>query len=89
MVRFCGMMPSSDIERQEIFKDMSDLEIIIQAGVNGWTIIYADGSTNYADKLDTVDNNFNEALAVAESCLGKLIHIESEPWSDFLEEEQI
>lgn len=87
MVRFCGMMPSSDIERQEIFKDMSDLEIVIQAGVKGWTIIYADGSTDYVDKVDTVDNNFNEALTVAESCLGKLIHIEGEPRSDFLEEE--
>lgn len=76
MVRFCGMMPSSDIERQEIFKDMSNLKIIIQAGVKGWTIIYADGSTDYADKVDTVNNNFNEALGVAESCLGKLIHIE-------------
>ncbi len=87
MVRFCGMMPSSDIEKQEIFKDMSNLKIIIQAGVNGWTIIYADGSTDYMDKVDTVDDNFNEALAVAQSCLGKLIHIEDEPWSDFLEEE--
>ena len=87
MVRFCGMMPSGDVERQETFKDRSDLEIIIQAGVKGWTIIYADGSTNYADKVDTVNNNFNEALAIAESCLGTLIHIEGEPWSDFLEEE--
>ena len=87
MVRFCGMMPSGDVERQETFKDRSDLEIIIQAGKKGWTIIYADCSTNYADKIDTVDNNFNEALTVAESCLGKLTPVVEEFYDEIFEED--
>lgn len=36
MKRFFGMMPSDKIKKEEHFRDKSNLEIIIQAGENGW-----------------------------------------------------
>jgi hypothetical protein len=38
--------------------------VTIQAGENGWTILYADHSSKYSDQLDTVDENFNKAMEV-------------------------
>ena len=64
MNRFMGMMPSSEIEREEKFKVGLGSTVIIQAGGNGWTILYADSSSEYKDVLDTTDNNFNKAMEV-------------------------
>ena len=62
MNRFFGMMPSNEIEMQKTFVDDLGLKIEIQAGKNGWTILYADSSSTYNDIIDTVENNFNSAL---------------------------
>lgn len=65
MNRFLGMMPSSEIKREERFKvGSSQLSVTIQAGENGWTILYADSSSDYEDEVDTTDNNFNKAMEV-------------------------
>lgn len=72
MKRFFGMMPSSEIEKEKRFKDKCDLSITIQAGPNGWTVIYADGSTNYKDEVATTEENFNKAYKVATEALGEL-----------------
>lgn len=79
MQRFFGMMPSSEIEREERFRDKDNikLETTIQAGQNGWTIIYADDGTNYKDIVRTTDENFDEAYKVAVENLGELIKVES------------
>lgn len=61
MKRFFGMMPSDCIEKEKRFKTESGLVLQIQAGREGWTIIYADGSSEYKDISDTTENNFNEA----------------------------
>ena len=45
MNRFFGMMPSSEIEVSKTFKDDFGLRISIDAGKNGWTIMYADSSS--------------------------------------------
>lgn len=62
MKRFFGMMPSDEIKIQKTFVDDLGLKIRIQAGENGWTILYADSSSEYADVVDTSLNNFNTAL---------------------------
>jgi hypothetical protein len=64
MNRFFGMMPSSEIEISKSFKDENGLEITIDAGPHGWTIIYADYSTKYEDVDDTAENNFNKAFSI-------------------------
>ena len=59
------MMPSSEVKREERFKvGVGQLTVTIQAGENGWTILYADGSSGYKDEVDTTDNNFKKAMEV-------------------------
>jgi hypothetical protein len=70
MQRFFGMMPSKEIEKEERIK-INDLSVIIQAGPNGWTILYTDGSSEYQDFVDTTDNNFKTAISVLEKHFDK------------------
>jgi len=65
MNRFCGMMPSSEVEKEKSFRvGAGQLIVTIQAGKNGWTILYADSSSEYKDVVDTTENNFNKALNI-------------------------
>ena len=75
MRRFFGMMPSSEIESERYYKDKNGYRITIQAGVNGWTIIYADSSTEFKDITASTDENFNTAYDLAISRLGILTEI--------------
>jgi len=60
-----GMMPSSEVKKEQQFKvGVGQLTVTIQAGENGWTILYADGSSEYKDVVDTTENNFNKAIEV-------------------------
>lgn len=63
MNRFFGMMPSSEIEIEKSFKERTGTTMI-QAGKNGWTILYPDGSSQYEDTVDSVENNYEKALNV-------------------------
>lgn len=65
MQRFMGMMPSSYIEINKDFRSASGLKVHIDAGPEGWTVIYADGSTNYEDNVATAQENYERAYAVA------------------------
>jgi len=60
MKRFCGMMPFDEIK---ILKHYStDVgTVTVQAGVNGWTVIFADGYTVFKDTVGTVESNFETA----------------------------
>lgn len=86
MKRFCGMMPSSEIEISKQYKDDHGLKITIEAGVHGWTITYADGGTKYKDTDTTTDENFKTAFDIATKDLGTLTEISSEAkskcWSE-------
>ena len=66
MDRMFGMMPSKEIEIEKIYKDVYGLKVIIQAGKNGWTVLWADCSSSYQDVEDTAENNFNKALKFAQ-----------------------
>ena len=76
MERFMGIMPTNEIEREENFKDQNDLKIKIQAGPNGWTILYADGARIYKDNTCSTEENFNEAYETAVKDLGELKKVE-------------
>lgn len=62
MNRFFGMMPTSEVEKEKRYKDSQGLTITIQAGPRGWTILYADSSSEYRDVEASTEDNFNEAL---------------------------
>lgn len=66
MNRFMGMMPRSEIELTKKFQDNLG-KIIVEAGPNGWTITYADYSTEYRDCVDTSESNMEAALVVLKS----------------------
>lgn len=72
MKRFNGMMPADAIEREEHYKDENGLDVTIQAGPEGWTVLYADGSSEYNDVKTTTDENFKTAYDCAVENLGEL-----------------
>ena len=63
MNRFFGMMPSSEVDKEVVFKDSVDMTILVQAGSNGWSIIYADHSAEFGDNKSAADDNYEAALA--------------------------
>lgn len=81
MDRIFGMMPRSEVEREELFSDALGLTITIQAGPHGWTVIFADGGTHYVDQDATTEENFNAAYNNAVECLGDLTLIHEPPMS--------
>lgn len=62
MKRFFGTISLNDIKKEKIFKDDFGYEIIVQAGETGWVIIYPDNSTESKYNIDTVENNYNDAV---------------------------
>lgn len=76
MNRMFGMMPSNEVEKERSFKDPHGLSIIIQAGPNGWTIMYSDGSSKWNDIKATTEENFEKAFKIAEMELGVLTKVE-------------
>lgn len=81
MDRCFGIMPRSEVEREELFSDTLGLTITIQAGPHGWTVIFADGGTHYVDQDATTEENFNAAYNNAVKCLGDLTFIHEPPMS--------
>lgn len=71
-MRFIGLMPSCEVEIIKSYQDNNKLNIVIESGKNGWTIIYADQSTDYEDCKDTAQNNFDKAYKYAQTKLGNL-----------------
>ena len=63
MKRFFGMMPSSEVELQKSFEDSLGYRINLEAGPNGWTVMYEDGSTDYKDAVATSEANLDEAVS--------------------------
>ena len=62
MKRFMGMMPSDEVEINKRVKDKYGMGITIQSGKNGWTILYADSSSEYENVESTAEGNFNAAM---------------------------
>lgn len=78
MRRFAGMMPVTEIERTEIFKDKYGHTVRIDAGPNGRTVRYADMSSNYKDESIGTDANFKNAYDTAATCVGPLTPVKTE-----------
>ena len=65
MKRFMGQMPIVEIKKTVTFKEnIMGKCITIEAGPNGWTIVYADGGTEYKDNESAgTEANYQEALS--------------------------
>ena len=92
MNRFFGLMPTNEIEKTGIYKDRYGLRVIITAGPNGWTVVYADNATSYNDESVGTEKNFNTAYNVAEDVVGPLtemkddVEIEEEDFNEIEED---
>lgn len=76
MKRFFGMMPSSEVEMSKRYRvGIGGGNVVIDAGKNGWTILYADSSSEYEDVVDTTENNFNRAYEVLKSHFSDIVEI--------------
>ena len=78
MIRFFGMMPSTEIEKEKHYLDAEGRTYIIQAGPKGWTVLYPGHSSDYDDVEATTEDNFKSAYNVAIAVAGKLIEVEAE-----------
>ena len=72
MKRFGGLMPRCEVEREETLYDQFDRRVMIQAGPNGWSIIWSDGAANWDDNVATTEENFNIARNAAVDLVGEL-----------------
>lgn len=61
--RFFGMMPSKEVVIEKTYDTGHGLKVTVQSGVNGWSVLYADGSSDYKDVEDTPKNNFDKAFS--------------------------
>lgn len=72
MKRFMGMMPSDEVTIEKSYKDEDGHNVMVQAGPNGWTILFADGGAMCRDIEANSEDNFNEAYTEAERNVGTL-----------------
>lgn len=72
MERMFGMMPRNEITIEKNYKDTWGARITIQAGPNGWTVIWADGSTWYEDETRDAEENFKIAYQKVKDEMGEL-----------------
>ena len=78
MQRFFGRMLSSEVTLEKTYKDKYGLTLRLEAGPHGWTVIYADGGTEYKDVDATPEENLEAAYQQALSHFSELTEV-SEP----------
>lgn len=76
MTRFFGMMPSDEVKKEKTYTDDGGLTVTIQAGENGWTILWGDGCSTFLDIVNTADANFEHAYVTAINDVGKLTEVQ-------------
>lgn len=59
-----GFVEQSRSEEFEVGFGFHKDVVLVEAFVDGWRIYYADCSSEYQNVVDTVDNNFERAMAV-------------------------
>lgn len=87
MKRFFGMMPRNEIGKEKPYADKYRHLIIIQAGPHGWTILFADHSSEFEDVDDTTENNFKKAYKKATEYLGPLDDVVVDDYAGLEDEE--
>lgn len=61
MQRFMGLMPSSEVKKSRLWSDGMGKHCTVEAGPNGWTIVFADAGTQYKDAAVGTEVNYAEA----------------------------
>lgn len=66
---FFGMMPSDEIKRESKYRLENGGLVIVQAGPNGWSVLFPGNSSEFKDVIATTRENFREALETAKKIL--------------------
>ena len=70
-------MSRDHVEISKSFKDSANFSVVIEAGSEGWSIIWADSGIDYRDEHDSAQNNFKKAYDMAVSTVGSLREIKN------------
>lgn len=70
------MMPSEEVKIEKRYNvGYNQLSVTIQAGEKGWTVLFADGASDYLDKEQSSEANFDEAFKHLSNCFGDINEI--------------
>lgn len=75
MKRFGGVMDSTSMEKEAHYYDGDGNSVIVQAGPEGWSVIFSDGTVKSGDVTDDTGINFSEAKKIAEEEIGCKLRI--------------
>lgn len=78
MKRMFGMMPSNEVEIEKRFHTGSGLYVTVQAGTNGWGILYADHSAEGQDVTDSAETNVERAVACLKTHFSEVTEVPME-----------
>ena len=68
MKRLFGLMPVDEVTIEKKYK--TDFGIVtIQAGSNGYSVIFGDNSSQYKDIVDSAEKNFQRAYEIAKEVI--------------------
>ena len=89
MNRFFGMMPASEVDKEVRFYGDPDIKmkVTVEAGPNGWTILFADRSTRFRDNPGAgTEANYKEAYDTLKSIFPNAYKVEDEEHCEILTE---
>lgn len=84
--RLFGMLPSKHVDLSEVWDDGDGKKVQIEAGSVGWTIIFADASTRYADISQLPSKNLNAATETLLKIFPNAKKVESKDYTSKLSE---
>lgn len=88
MKRMFGMIESDKVKIQKSYRDPAGLMVIIQAADGGYSIIFADSSSQYADNDLSAEENFNIAHDKIVEIFGEVIEDDFDYDIDDIEDDE-
>lgn len=86
MKRIFGIMPSNEVEVSKRYHTGSGFHVTVQAGPNGWGILFADSSAEGQDIVDTTEANIERAIAKLKGYFTEVTEVEVLPDVDVVDD---
>jgi len=87
MKRIFGLMPSNEVEISKRYHTGSGFYVTVQAGPNGWGIIFADSSAEGQDIEDSTEANLNRAIEQLKTYFSEVTEVDNLPDVDVMMDE--
>lgn len=87
MKRMFGVMSRSEVAAEKTFSRGPESwnKVTIQAGPNGWSILYADGSSTFRDVVASTEENLASAVALLRNDFENIVEIQTSAASEVCE----